>query len=321
MGERRRDVRAGAAVVAVLVVLAGCNGLVPGSTDATAETPQRTLTPVPVETPAGTPTSTPEPATFAWLVDDGAPDMDALFDRHTQTLGNRSFTFHQRRRTSGATGPVATEYDNRVAVANDTTYTRRDATSASDQVVLTFIDPSGVYRRVESPDGSAQTMAVRGGAANARQRFAVLTASIVGLLFVTEDTRADTTERDGVRYARLFSRTPPEYLVSIYDDYNMTDFSATVWVHPDGYVRTFHYEFTLVNGTRRIQVDERYFYTAVGNTTVERPAWAEGLDPGGQSTPTATPASDTPTSTERDATGTPRGNRTTGTPGTATSAP
>ena len=314
MGQRGRDVRAGAAIVAVLVVLAGCNGLVPGSTDETVETPQRTLTPVPFETGVETPTATPRPATFAWLVDDGTPDLDTLFERHTETLGNRSFTFHQRRRTSGATGTIATEYDYRVAVANDTTYTRRDATSASDQVVRTFIDPSGVYRRVESPNGSAQTMASRGGAANARQRFAVLTGSIVGLMFVTEDARTDTTERGGVRYARLFSRTPPDYLVSVYDDYNMTDFSATVWVHPDGYVRTFHYEFTLVNGTERIQVDERYFYTGVGNTTVDRPSWADPLDPGGRTTTT-------PTATASTVTTTPRRNRTTGTPGTPTSAP
>lgn len=297
MGGHGRDVRVGAAVVAVLVVLAGCNGLVPGSTDDAVETPRRTLTPVPFETGAGTPTATPRPATFDWFVDDGTPDLDALFERHTATLGNRSFTFHQRRRTSGATGTIATEYDYRVAVANDTTYARRDTTSASDQVVSTFIDPSGVYRRIESPNGSAQTMASRGGAANARQRFAVLTGSIVGLMFVTEDARRDTTERGGVRYARLFSRTPPEYLVSIYDDYNMTDFSATVWVHPDGYVRTFHYEFTLVGGSRRIDVDERYFYTDVGSTTVERPSWADPLDPGepGQSTPTPTARNGTTT--------------------------
>jgi hypothetical protein len=298
MGERGQDVRVGVAVVAVLVVLAGCNGLVPGSTE-TTETPQETLTPVPFETPANTPTATPRPATFDWLVDNASVDLQTLFERHTATLGNRSCTFHQRRRTSGAVGAIAAEYDYRVAVANDTTYTRRETTDRSDGVVQVFIDPSGVYRRVEAANGSAQTTAVRGGAANARQRFAVLTGSIVGLLFVTEDARTDTTERGGVSYARLFSRTPPEYLVSIYDDYNMTDFSATVWVHPDGYVRTFHYEFTLVNGSQRVQVDERYFYTDVGNTTVDRPDWTEGLDPGGSMqletpTPTAGNATVTP---------------------------
>ncbi|MEF8885512.1 MAG: hypothetical protein V5A44_10375, partial [Haloarculaceae archaeon] len=227
-----------------------------------------------------TPTETPGDPTFGWLVDNGSVDLEALFDRHVETLGNRSFTFVQRRRTSGATGTIGAEYDHRVAVANDTTYTRRDTAGRSDRVVRTFIDPTGVYRRVEAPNGSTRTTAVQGGAANARQRFAVLTGSIVGLLFVTADARVDTTERGGVRYARLYSRTPPEYLVSIYDDYNMTDFSATVWVHPDGYVRTFHYEFALVNGSQRIRVDERYFYTEVGSTTVERPAWTDSLDPG-----------------------------------------
>jgi len=323
MGGHGRNVRVGAAVVAVLVVLAGCNGLVPGSADDAVETPQRTLTPVPFETAAETTTATPRPATFDWLADGGTPDLTALFERHTATLGNRSFTFHQRRRTSGATGTIAVEYDYRVAVANDTTYTRRDTTSASDQVVSTFIDPSGVYRRVESPNGSAQTMASRGGAANARQRFAVLTGSIIGLLFVTEDARVDTTERGGVRYARLFSRTPPEYLVSIYDDYNMTDFSATVWVHPDGYVRTFHYEFTLVRGSQRIDVDERYFYTDVGNTTVERPSWADPLDPsepGGQSTPTPTPVNAT-TTVDGESIATPDGNGTATPDRTATATP
>ena len=278
MERRGSSVNAGAVLVAVLVVLAGCNGLVPAGPDQES-TPRETLTAVPLGTPAETPTATPQPTTFDWFVDNGSVDMDALLVRHTRTLANRSFVLFWTRRASGGSGTVGENFRNRIAVQNDSTYSRRETGTFTDGVDETYIDPSGVYRRVEAENGTVRTTAFPGRATGARTRFALLAGSVAELRFDPEGARIGTAESDGVRYLRLYSTQPPEYLVSIYQDYEFRNFSSTIWVHPDGYVRTVQFEFTLVRDSQRIAVSERYTYDGVGETTLERPDWAESLDP------------------------------------------
>jgi hypothetical protein len=297
MERRRSSLRVGTVLVAVLVVLAGCNGLVPGE-PGSESTPRETLTAVPLGTPAETPTATPQSATFDWFVDNGTVDMDALLVRHTETLGDQSFVLVWSRRASGGNGTVGENFRHRIAVENDTTYSRRETGTYTDGVDETYIDPSGVYRRVEAANGSVRTTAFPGSATGARTRFALLAGSVAELRFDPDGARLGTAERDGVRYFQLYSTKPPEYLVSIYENYEFRNFSSTIWVHPDGYVRTVQFEFTLVRDGKRIEVRERYTYTDVGETTLERPAWATGLDPGnwqngtanGTVTPTPAPA-------------------------------
>jgi hypothetical protein len=279
MEQRRSKASAGAVLVAVLVVLAGCNGFVPGGSDS-ASTPRETLTAVPLGTPAETPTATPQPTTFDWFVDNGSVDMDALLVRHTRTLGNRSFVLVWSRRATGGSGTVGENFRNRIAVQNDSTYSRREMGTFTDGIDETYIDPSGVYRRVEAANGSVRTTAFPGRATGARTRFALLAGSVAELRFNPRGSRIGVVERGGTQYFQLYSTEPPEYLVSIYQDYEFQNFSSTIWVHSDGYVRTVQFGFTLVDDDgQRITVTERYTYTDVGETTLERPDWAEPLDP------------------------------------------
>jgi hypothetical protein len=322
MERRRSSASVGAVLVAVLVVLAGCNGFVPGGSDSES-TPQETLTAVPLGTPAETPTATPQPATFDWFVDNGSVDMDTLLVRHTRTLGNRSFVLVWSRRATGGSGTVGENFRNRIAVQNDSTYSRRETGTFTDGADETYIDPSGVYRRVEAENGSVRTSAFPGSATGARTRFALLAGSVAELRFDPDGSRTGIVERGGTRYFQLYSTEPPEYLVSIYQDYEFQNFSSTIWVHADGYVQTIQFGFTLVDDDQRITVTERYTYSDVGETTLERPDWAEALEPGavpngttnGTATPTASPAPTegaTPTATPvgttvKTATGTPTG--------------
>jgi len=309
MEGRRSSVRVGTVLVALLVVLAGCNGLVPSQSEST---PRETLTAAPLGTPVETGTATPRPTTFDWFVDNGTVDMDALLVRHTRTLGNRSFVLVWTRRATGGTGTVGENFRYRIAVENDSTFSRRETGTFTDGVDETYIDPSGVYRRVEAANGTVRTTAFPGSTTGARTRFALLAGSVAELRVDPEGARLGIAERGGTRYLQLYSTRPPEYLVSIYQDYEFRNFSSTVWVHPDGYVRTVQFEFTLVSDGQRIAVSERYTYTDVGETTLERPAWAEGLDPvdwrnatGANGTVTPTPVgTGTPSSTPT-GTGTP----------------
>ena len=266
-------VDAGVVVVAVLVVLAGCNGVVQSGTS--EDTPRETLTPAPVATPPET--ATPRPATFDWLVDGERVRMDRLLDRHTGYLSERSFVLRTTRSTAGGDGSVGT-FDRRVVVANGSTYSRRVAGSRTNGVEVTYVDPGGIYRRVEAPNGSTRVTAEDGRAASARARFALLVGSNADLLLATDEPRHTTVERQGTRYLQLFSTRAPEYLAAVYGGYNVTDFSVTVWVHPAGYIRTVVAEFTLVDGADRVEVTERRAYRDVGATTLDRPEWVRALE-------------------------------------------
>lgn len=221
-----------------------------------------------------------------------------MFESHLRpAMGRRgpeSFVLVWNRRAASGSGTIGEEFSRRIAVQNDSTYTRRETGTFTDGTVSTYIDPSGVYRRTEAANGSVETEAFPGGTTGTRTRFALLVGAVAELRFVPNGSRVGTTEREGARYLQLFSTNPPEYLVTIYSEYDLREFQSTIWVHPDGYVRTVQYELTLVNGTERIDVAERYTYTDVGQTTLERPAWATGLDPANRSVTardgTATPA-------------------------------
>lgn len=283
MRERVRRVDPAVVVVTMLVVLAGCNGLVPGESE---QTPVETVTPVPIEAETATPTATPRPTTFDWFVSDGEIDVDALYEEHTASLSNASFTLVWRRQAVGGSGPTAASYDRRIAVVNDTTYSRRDTGTFVDGTIRTFNDPSGLYRSVEAENGSTRNLTSENVDRNVSRRFALLGGSMVDLMVVPDEARVRYAERGGTLYAQILSSTPPEYLQSIYADYNVENFSVTVWVHPDRYVQTIYYEFSLVTDDERIDVGERYTYTAVGETTLDQPEWVVALDANGTATPT-----------------------------------
>lgn len=320
MRERVRLRDLGVVLVVALVALAGCNGLAPGGP---AGTPTETVTAVPIESPTATATATPVPSTFAWLVAGEGVAVDDLYESHISVLSNRSFTLVWTRQTVGGSGPIAASYDRRIAVVNDSTYSRRATGSATDGVVRTFSDPSGLYRQVEAANGSRQNFSSPDEATNVRAHYALLGASTVDLHFVGEDARVRYVEREGTRYAQLFSTTAPDYLDSVYTEYDVSNFTATVWVHPDRYIRTVYYEYTLADDGERMQVGERFTYTAVGETTLDQPPWVEALRVNRSTTPTngtATPANGTVTPTNGTATPTSATpTNATGTPGNSTS--
>jgi hypothetical protein len=271
MGERARPAKAGAVVVAVLMATAGCNALVPGEAEPTVE---RTVTPVPVGTPATTATATPEPAGFDWLVENGTVDVRDLFEAHTGTLSGYPFTLNWTRRAEGGTGPIANDFVRYVRVADNRTYLRYDAGDTYRGELRTYTSENGTDRQVTEPNGTTRTAAGSGRTSRARARYAVLGASMVELMVPAEHAEVRYRDRGATGYAVLVSTTASEYLRALYSDYEVRNFSATVWVHPDRYVRSLYYEFSLVGEGERVEVTERYDYYDVGETTVERPSWA-----------------------------------------------
>lgn len=299
-------------VLGILVVLAGCSGLGVGGGPAP---PAETVTPVAVatETPTATATESAGERTFAWLVEGGL-DLATLRERHVRTLGNRSFTLVRTRRatgTAGAPDAITATYERRATVANDTTYARYRVGTRHDGVVRTYVDPTGLYRRVDHANGSVSTGTAGSLADDARAHFAGLTGTLVDIFVIPGATDVGFTDRGGTTYARLFSTTPPEYLLAVNADYTVRNYTATVWIHPDGYVRSVYYEYTLLDPGVRVDVAVRYSYEDVGSVTLDRPEWVRTLARDGTVTPDPSVAG-TRTAADGD-TGTDRANRTTGT--------
>lgn len=259
-----------ALVVAGLLVLAGCSALVPGGAP-----PERaeTLTPVPLEptateTAAPTPTGVPVPGVDG----DTVTDLDALLAAHVRYLAARSYTLAWTRRVAGGSDPTRTAFRREYAVANGTTYRRRAVDGGDGDMVRTYVDPTGRYRHVDAT-GETSRREAAGTVRDPRRRFAALPVSVVDLLVDPDATEVRPVARNGTRYALLVSRTAPRGVDDFYADADVRAFTAAVWVHPDGYLRTVSYEFTLNGGREPIRMAVRYDYTAVGETAVTRPAW------------------------------------------------
>ncbi|WP_415378463.1 hypothetical protein [Halosimplex sp. TS25] len=263
--------------VGALVVLAGCSALGP-STDAPAT---ETITPVPVPsavdseaaTPAETPTARAGLDAFPGVSARRGIDVERVLSAHVVYLSTRSYTVEWARWTAGGTESVADRFRRRVEVADDETYLRRDRGVGARNVASTYVGPEGAYRRVLDENTAVVTPVTVRDTDPARERFAHLVAFEVSSFLRSGYDDLDVVERDGRRYARVFTTRPPPQLVQIYDAYALRNFSATLWIAPEGYVQAVHYEFDLVGAERSFGVEWRYAYTDIGETTVDRPPW------------------------------------------------
>ncbi len=267
------------AAITLLVVLGGCSALSP-SADAPATD---TITPVPVPSATDSAGTTPTAAAPTVRSDlDSFPgvsartgiDVERLLSAHVAYLSTRSYTVEWARWTAGGTQSVADRFERRVEVADDGTYLRRDRGVGSRNVTTTYVGPEGAYRRVVTDEKTVVTPVSVRDDDPARERFAHLVAFEVSAFLRSGYDELDVVERGGRRYARVFATRAPPELAQIYDAYALRNFTATLWIAPEGYVQAVHYEFDLVGTERSFSVEWRYAYTEVGETTVDRPPWA-----------------------------------------------
>lgn len=272
--------RSGWALVAIalLVVLAGCS-LVPSSEEGSIA---ETVTPVPVPSAAdseGAAAAAAAPTTETGL--DAFPgvsarwgiDVDRLLSAHVAYLSTRSYTVEWARWTAGGTGPVAERFERRVEVEDNRTYLRRDRGVSGGNVTSTYVGSESAYRRAIGGETTVVSPTTVRDSDPARERFARLIAYEMGAFLSAGYDELDVVERGGRRYARAFVTRSPRELAQVYDAYALRNFTATVWIAPEGYVQAVHYEFDLVGARHEFAVEWRYAYTDVGETTVDRPPW------------------------------------------------
>lgn len=276
--------RFAAVALVALVALAGCNAL--GTAGESGGDTPGPVTPAPVG-PAGPVGPSPAPADgergdpvsadgpFAALLENGTLDLEAVVAGHVRYLSNRSFTLVSSHRIRGGDEAADGRSTERVAVVNDSAYGRRITDWRSGTNRSTYVAPGGQYRRVDAADTPPVVELADDVVADPGEHFAGEVGGLVGQRLVGDSLTLGVVDRNGTRYLRAFSRQAPLNFGAVYESYQVFDFTATLWVAPEGYVRAFHYGFELVSGTRRVAVDHRFAFTAVGETTLPDPAWVD----------------------------------------------
>jgi hypothetical protein len=256
MGNRTSETGLAAVLVVVLVLLAGCRLPATGTAPAPAEW---TVTPAPIEADTApesgspTPQSTTELAGIPGIEGSRVTDVDALLAAHERYLVDRSYTLVWSRRVSGEGPGVPDTTRQEIGVENDSRFRIR-VTEVSDDgergAYVTFVDRTGVYRLTDEPTVSPSAHALA-RSIDVSRLFARRPLPATRSLLHPDATTVRYVDHDGTRYARLVTRRTPPYLQRNYD-HDVREFSATVWVHPDGYLRSVHYQFLLVwDGGRR----------------------------------------------------------------------
>ncbi|EMA39617.1 DUF7537 family lipoprotein [Halococcus hamelinensis] len=279
-------------VVALALVLTGCNGFVPGDGPST-----ETVTPVAVPTDEPTPTPTPQLA--PGLEEAGVTDPFELGEAHAAALDDRSFTVHSETTVRFANGSVyrhderigrfaanRSRYDvssngsGSVPIHNVSYYSVEAWSDGSQVLTAQRIDENASYDVRRGLDGSPASVSE---GYNGFFRFEPGTGQAVYTLFGATETRfVGETRRNGNGFYQVTATnvTNP----NAFADVGTTDLrypSLRALVAPNGLVREYRLDYTATlddpgnpNETgRTVHVDRWVSYTDVGTTSIERPPW------------------------------------------------
>lgn len=261
-----------AALVGVLLVLAGCTGTLGTATDTTTATTDTTTT-------ATTTTTTPDPERIApGVTEAGVVDAAALASAHARFLQARSYTVERSYVERSSDGTLLTQkrstarYERSAGelfFAQSVNGTRPALLGAAAGRVEIWSNGSTTYSRVET-----------GGAEVSYRASSALTLSNdrygrIYTLLSTLDTRVTERTPEG-RFTLV--ATGVDYPRSVAPDrfdrvVNVT-FEATVTV--DGLVERYHVEYTgVTDDGDRVRVEETVRFVAFETTTVEAPDWVD----------------------------------------------
>lgn len=311
------------AVLAVLAVAAaGCNGPL---LDDGSEQVTDTVTPVTVAEPTPTadeptPQASLPPQGVHW---NGTVNVSRVADTHERMLGALPFTVALRANETARTGngSVVSDWRRTIRVADEDVFVVRE--TVGNRTTEFYVNGTTGYSRQTTGDGE-RVHALRPPDMNAKEVYGSRTAGYVET-YLPERTEATVVERDGRTFYRMHATEPPpslerEVLVSVA---NVSNYSATAWLGPNGVVRALHVTYEYEGDGPPVRAAFRVDVRDVGVTAAERPDWV----PADETTPqngtatalngTAAPSNGTESAPT--ATATPRNE--TGTNGTATTRP
>lgn len=281
--------RAGvAALLALLVVLAGCSALPgqdgpPGTTLSPRQDATQTDGGPGTATPRYGETPTPTPGRILpGLSYGGVTDTDALVDAHRATLAGTSYTLNATRTVRSPYGQVASEHVDAAFAAEPGrfrwTYQERDPDARPDLRFRAWGNGSALHRdfdrggRDQYDDvtpGSGADLASSGLLLGEATQDETIYRHLSAFEITTVEPRRTM---DGMRY-RIRSRTVAAPAALNADGATVTNASLVGLVDADGVVRrlTVEYDLERAEGVESRRYDLRVL--RVGTTTVERPDW------------------------------------------------
>lgn len=263
------------AILVVLVVLAGCQGIAPRG----GETP--TLTPVAV--PTEVPTERPPRTLAPGVTESGVSDPSALAAAHAAALTDTSVTFHANytERASDGTVLERTATTVRFGTGDRYHYVSIDADrSEAVRRVERWSDGERVLERRSTRNGTAYRV-VRGADGEPLPPVVALpvgraeSGGIERVFRAVETTVVGREVRNGTTHYRVVSTgmtTPNPTAVR--------NASLVALVDERGVVHRYRLAYTIDRGddAGAVRVVGMVRFTALGTTTVERPAWADRVE-------------------------------------------
>lgn len=267
-----------ALLVASAAVLAGCSG---GLTDGT-QSPRPTATPAPVPTVSSFPN--PRVEEVPGLSSDGIEDPFRLGSAHRAILSNQSHTRWRtvterfadgtlRRRTTAVTRVVPGQDQHRYL--RERTFEGPVPPTGTIYPNATQIEAYGAdraYVRATYPNGSTTVASFRRNDGNDRTLAVVLAAF---------ETRIAGRTSCGSRTCYVVRSTAletPQYLAGAFvafEDWAVTGGSLVAFIDGRGLVHEYRVRYTVETPIRRYWAVRHVRYAALGETTIERPEWAE----------------------------------------------
>jgi|GEM_PF-1485406 len=325
-------------LVLVVVLMAGCNALPLGpsgeaESGAGGGEPER-LTPAPVTSTPVTETVAVDGSRPSWLAPNGTVRVDSLRRGHVGALADQSYTwtFALRRNERGAVMP-GNDITRRVETDGDTTLLTQEGAvlSQNPPIYVTratdytfrgvgftgvsaglYVDGTTATRRTETGD-NVRTARVD-VSSDSTYAFTpdVLDRYLSG---VTVEVRRVTVGSQRLYRLYVPPGDPPTTLNQSAGPTSVVwNYTATAYVTREGFVRTLAVGYDQRSATQNHRVVIRMDYSAVGDTTVERPDWAgaTGTPDGDATVTTATVTDDdSPAGTATPTTGRSTANTTT----------
>lgn len=264
--------------VVLLVVVAGCSAFTGGGSDP----PDReTVTPVPItnsvtETP--TVAGDPPPGVFA----NGTVDVDRLVAAHERQVANRSYTWEfQYSVDDEEDSPFTEGFTRRVEVGADAFTVEVTDQGMSPNISL-YADDVGYLRTVQNNWTEYERVSDPSD-----HGYYAFTDEVLRRYLIGVDVDVSVVQRGGQTYYRLYSSDfdVPEPLDRFNAD--VWNYSATLYVTPEGFVRSMAVDFDRDGRTGDERVTARFDYSALDETTVSEPDWVSRV------TPTPTPMPET----------------------------
>ncbi len=280
-------------MVALFVVVAGCSA-VPFGAGGPPEQPD-TVTPVPVTDSETASDRTVVPPLPPGVRADGQVDATALSRAHRSFLENRSYTWSVRYDT-GADGLTDEEFVRRAVVGNETFLVEQTSPGPDSNTTLYVNGTGGFLRSVAGNDTRYELLQAPGD--HTDYAFA---DEAIGRFLDGPEFDVTLVERGGQTFFRLYAAEGPIPEPLAGDRVAITNFSATAYVTPDGFVRSLAVDYDRHTSGERSHVTFRYDYSLVGDSSPVVPHWTGEVpqrstpEPAGQGTSTADGSTETPT--------------------------